>query len=484
MNSSLYDSFQQIRQSIRIYNRDEIAFNNNDEEEEEFVEDDINEIQKKFLSLLSDFPSENIECLYGQLINFYILLRKIYCFDFPPSSLQFIKESNFHDSIFSLMMNPALDPISQFTLIIIFRYLTLNIFSPETLTIFNNELFLDRLLYFLKLEDKHPEISLECLWAIINIIQFCPNSFFFFDKSGITQYVATKMINSKEFKILCAATRYILLITQRTPDPNLKKALLNQSILKLIDTKDTHPLTFLLQTVLLCMSEDSNIRILLVEENICQKCVDIIIMMKKITKFSQYYGDYAVKILSLIANEGNEHEFQILLQSNVFEAFFNFSYSFFDISPLVHVDVDTYEYTCNFLYGIFCKATPLANQLLNQYEIIPQIINVYLKGPEKKKMCSLSIITSLVELHNMEVCQYILKNEIISAILEMLSSMSPEMLKITILLLQKILSLMPKAKDIYIQNDMIPKLESLIFQEDLGDDSYIIETLLSSVHDD
>lgn len=455
------------RQALRI-------FRNYDEPPNEI--NGFSRIKEYFMYYIEDFPSSDDDYFQEQLDVFLTIFELISSNlqslnDFQKKSFEFVQETNFPKLIYSLIMNQSLDLKSKSRVFRIFNILTNKFFITENLDFIEDEDFLNQLLTIL--QNYKPSENLDqnlfglCFCSIINILQFYPNSIFYLNKSGITDYIATELINSEEMVTLSHSSRYILNLIHQTTDIEQKNFLLHQTVVRLNETMERRPLTFLLQIILECMKDQPDARILLVEENICGKCIDIILMMKKTEIFTQFYGDYAIQILSFISNEGNDNEFQILLDSDVFEVFFHTFYNFLDISPDIKVDSDSYDYICSFLIGAIGRNDQRANQLLLQYEIYSQICFVFFNGPTDKRLSSLFVIVKAVEMNNKEMCQLLLEDKSLGIIFDMLSTVDSTILKVILDILIKLININPKAKECYINNDLVSRLESLFMQHNL-----------------
>lgn len=463
------------RQALRIMKNysDELL---NDDDEPPNKINGFSRIKEYFMYYIEDFPSSDNDYFQEQLDVFLTIFELINSNlkslnDFQKKSFDFVQETNFPKLIYSLIMNQSLDMKSQSKVFKIFIILTNEFFITENLDFIEDDDFLNQLLAILQchkqLENFDQNVFSLCFCSILNILQFYPNSIFYLNKSGITDYVATELLNSENIKTFSHSARYILKIIQQTTDIEQKNFLLHQTIVRLNETMEKRPLTFLLQIILECIKDQPDVRTLLVEENICEKCVNIILMMKNTNLFTQYYGDYAIQILSFISNEGNENEFQILLDSDVFEAFFGTVYNFLDISPNIKVDSDSYDYVCSFLIGVIGRNDQRANQLLLQYDIYSQICFVFFNGPTEKRLSSLLVIVKSVEMNNIEMCQLLLEDKSLVIIFDMLSTMDSTILKAILHILIKLISINPKAKECYNNNDLVSRLESLFIQHSL-----------------
>lgn len=435
----------------------------------------LSKIKEVFLFLLRNFPNDDYEIFQTQLTLFNTTLQSIYSTnsilsDFQLKSISFIRETDFSSIIYALIMNQTLNTISKIKVLNIFSLLTKPIFSPESMTFIEDEDFINQLLIYLHAEGENIKIRYSCFQCILNIAQFYPNSIQFLHTSGITDYITEELIKSSDFETLSLTYQYILKIIETTDDQEIKDYLLSQSILgfdKLIEKEMYKPLTYALQNILTCIKTQPDVRInLVIEQNICAKCVDIILKMKEKTSISQFFSDYCIQILSCISNEGSEQEFQILLDSDVFEAFFVKFYSFLDISFDIKIDPDSFDYVCDFLIGIINRNNNQSNQLLCQYEIFQQISYVLFKGPTPKKLSSLFVISKAVELRNNEMLQLFLSDESLELIFDMLSTMSSQLLQKTLHILIRVLELYPETKEKYACNDIVSKLESFLLKND------------------
>ncbi|OHS98986.1 hypothetical protein TRFO_34632 [Tritrichomonas foetus] len=456
MSSKLADKFLELRRTHRF----------------EKKEDGFTEIQflELFQSELSTFPSNDIVELSYQISNFIKYFKMT-----PIIPFKLISETNFLTSLYSLFMNDSLS----------YQFLTnityiLGIFiGPKNvecdIPFYSEESFIHRLIYFLQLPIS-PQYSIPTnVEPINNLVIQTINLlvYFFINHPNGKQIIFSYNINiifekqlmvSNNTKLISFASNFLIQILPFISNSEEKEFVISLVSNLIKTTNDTHSLTHLLNCLFLCMSENEQARIFLVSEGICEKCSEVIKNIKDIGNFTPWITIHAIKILALVGNVGNNDELTLLMNSNCFHSLFTYKYSFLDLSPTLRIDIDAFSPVCSFISGLILKNNELINSLFLDNNIIQHICNVINTGPFDKKICSMSVISSVIEIKNIQMYNIIIECNVISSILPLMSDASRELTHLFILFLNNLLDSFHGSLEL-LQNSGILNIFDSIYNE-------------------
>ncbi|OHS94575.1 hypothetical protein TRFO_39230 [Tritrichomonas foetus] len=413
--------------------------------------------------MLELFPSCDFGSLFQQLQTFLSFFEEISKFE--TDSYDFIHVSTFPEVLFSLLLNETFPKEIFVNILHLMRILTLKKYHPEKMPFLEKEAFFTRILIFLMSEEE--EIITETLFLINNVLENSPNIekiFSIQSFSQIIKIISFFLSTSNTFLITSESSKFLLLILRQN---NSEFSFIIPNIISTImKTTEVRPLTYLLQIILELMTENKFLLNFLVEQNICFKCGEVIKMMKKRSKFMEFYGDYALQILSLISNENEPKYFETIINNNIFEIYFEYEYSFLDLNENIHVDDDSFRYICCFLIGILLNKEPIGNELFAKYKIFQQICLHFITGSNSKKTSSLSVLSTGVAFLNIVACNCLTIDKAIISIFEFMEIMDHELFKIILQNFIKMIGIFQGFQEFLFEHHIIFYLDNIIEQDD------------------
>lgn len=441
------------------------------------------ELYRKMMHLCQQFPSDRIEQLIIQVayfITFFSDLQTEYGSSF---NFSFIHQTSFPDKLYLLIMSDNVHRGFRKGLIELLTAILHAPFSPERLSFIVTENFLLRLFEFMQSDDLGGKLTASTIFACRLICSGVPDSLHLFEAIGILEFVSTVGIHSQNLDIFNYSLDFLMTVIKLAPQSFLENS--SPLLLQLLfQTNDTRSLTYILSNVSELACTCPQFRQFLVHNGVCNRCIELIERMKKVEGSFQFYGDHAMKILACISEQGDDNEIRALLAAGVFETYFQNHYSFLDLSKYKNNaldDDDSFEHIARLLIGFLSRGIPEVNQIIEQLELIPQLCNIIIQGTISKRITAISIFVNGMSAGYQLMSDYFSHPQILEQIIKTLPSMPFSMTKTISDILYDLLQQIPDVITLFIDNDLVKILESLIEGNDNSEELQQLLNLISEV---